>query len=75
MDTSNHNIATLFSQLGLDNSPESIDKFIRNHRIPSDMLISEAPFWNDGQRHFIEESLRADADWSEMIDELDTLLR
>ncbi|OHU86723.1 MULTISPECIES: DUF2789 domain-containing protein [Pseudoalteromonas] len=75
MDTSKHNLATLFAQLGLDNSPDQITQFINKHRIADDMLLAEAPFWNEGQRHFIEESLREDADWCELIDELDAMLR
>ncbi|MEI5639157.1 MULTISPECIES: DUF2789 domain-containing protein [unclassified Pseudoalteromonas] len=75
MDTSRHTMSTLFSQLGLDNSPEAIARFVKEHHLPEGMLLSQAPFWNEGQRHFIEESLAQDADWSEMIDELDAMLR
>ncbi|GEK09232.1 DUF2789 domain-containing protein [Pseudoalteromonas sp. McH1-7] len=75
MDTSRHTMSTLFAQLGLDNDPKSIDGFVKQHRLPDEMLLSQAPFWNEGQRHFIEESLREDADWSEVIDELDAMLR
>ncbi|AZZ99160.1 DUF2789 domain-containing protein [Pseudoalteromonas sp. R3] len=75
MDTSVHNLKNLFAQLGLDNSDAKIEAFFSQHSLPSDMLLAEAPFWNEGQRHFIEESLQEDADWSEVIDELDTRLR
>ncbi|BBN80978.1 hypothetical protein PA25_09630 [Pseudoalteromonas sp. A25] len=75
MDTSKHNLANLFAQLGLDNSPDQIAKFIDKHRIADDVLLCDAPFWNEGQKHFIQESLREDADWCELIDELDAMLR
>ncbi|MCF2860322.1 DUF2789 domain-containing protein [Pseudoalteromonas sp. SMS1] len=75
MDTSYHSLKTLFAQLGLENSDDHISHFIDHNRLPSHTLIKDAPFWNEGQRHFIEESLREDADWSEVIDELDALLR
>ncbi|MEJ6473594.1 DUF2789 domain-containing protein [Pseudoalteromonas piscicida] len=75
MDTSQHTMSTLFAQLGLDNDPKAIETFVKQHRLPNDMLLSQAPFWNEGQRHFIEESLKEDADWSELIDELDAMLR
>ena len=61
MDTSRHTMSTLFSQLGLDNSPEAIARFVKEHHLPEGMLLSQAPFWNE--------------DWSEMIDELDAMLR
>ncbi|KNC67018.1 DUF2789 domain-containing protein [Pseudoalteromonas ardens] len=75
MDTSAHNLKNLFAQLGLDNSDAGIKAFFSQNTLPSDMLLAEAPFWNQGQKHFIEESLREDADWSEIIDELDARLR
>ncbi|KZN65416.1 hypothetical protein N473_12870 [Pseudoalteromonas luteoviolacea CPMOR-1] len=75
MDNSYHSLNALFAQLGLDNSDEHISQFIDNNKLPSSTLIVDAPFWNQGQKHFIEESLREDADWSEIIDTLDTLLR
>ncbi|KID58155.1 hypothetical protein JF50_05470 [Pseudoalteromonas luteoviolacea] len=75
MDNSYHSLNALFAQLGLDNSDEHISQFIDNNKLPSNTLIVDAPFWNQGQKHFIEESLREDADWSEIIDTLDTLLR
>ncbi|ESP91634.1 MULTISPECIES: DUF2789 domain-containing protein [Pseudoalteromonas] len=75
MDNSYHSLKSLFSQLGLENSDEKISQFIDNNKLPSQTLLVDAPFWNQGQKHFIEESLREDADWSEIIDTLDTLLR
>ncbi|OCQ18431.1 hypothetical protein A7985_23530 [Pseudoalteromonas luteoviolacea] len=75
MDTSYHSLKSLFSQLGLENSDEHISQFIDCNKLQSHILIKDAPFWNEGQKNFIEESLNEDADWSEVIDELDALLR
>ena len=44
MDTSRHTMSTLFSQLGLDNSPEAIARFVKEHHLPEGMLLSQAPF-------------------------------
>lgn len=75
MDTNLHNLTNLFAQLGLDNSKSAIDSFIAEHQLASSTHISEAPFWTKGQASFIAESLADDGDWSEIIDQFDTLLR
>lgn len=75
METCQHNLATLFAQLGLANSQNEIDTFIHNHKIAPGLTLVQAPFWNSAQASFLRESLEQDADWSEVIDMLDTLLR
>jgi len=75
MDTNLHNLTNLFAQLGLDNTKSAIDSFIAEHRLASSIRISEAPFWSNGQASFLTESLAEDGDWSEVIDQFDTLLR
>ncbi len=74
MDMSANNIETLFAQLGLNNSPEAITKFVESHPLPQDVYINNAPFWNDGQRHFLQDALRQDSEWTEAVDELNVLL-
>jgi hypothetical protein len=74
MDMSTNNIETLFAQLGLDNSPQGIAQFAANHKLSKDVYINNAPFWNDGQRHFLQEALREDSDWTEAVDLLNVLL-
>jgi hypothetical protein len=39
MDTSNRNLEGQFLQLGLSDSPESIDIFIGNHHLPNDIPL------------------------------------
>ncbi len=75
MDTSNHSMATLFLQLGLPNQPEEMAEFIATHRLAGHIGLADAPFWNHAQASFIRESLKQDADWTEIIDELNTQLR
>lgn len=75
MDTTTPSISSLFAQLGLPNSQNNIDHFVSEHWLEASVPLARAPFWSDAQRHFIEESLREDGVWSEVIDELDCLLR
>ncbi|WP_299787606.1 DUF2789 domain-containing protein [uncultured Shewanella sp.] len=75
MDTTPQDLSHLFEQLGLENSEESIAEFISKYKIPDDVLLTQAEFWNDSQRCFLKESLEEDAQWSELIDHLDTQLR
>lgn len=76
MDTSTHNMQTLFDQLGLKSDPAAIEEFILEHKpIPADVRLSEAPFWNDSQARFLRDGLVADSDWAEVIDELNVSLR
>ncbi|MCJ8271315.1 MAG: DUF2789 domain-containing protein [Psychrosphaera sp.] len=75
MDTTPHNFSTLFAQLGLENDKENIERFIASHKLDNNLAIKNAPFWNPSQKMFIQESLHEDGDWSEMIDQLDNLLR
>ena len=74
MDTNPSSMTNLFLQLGLPAGKDDIARFIREHQLPEDLLISEAPFWNDGQRQFIREEWREDADWAIVVDELNEAL-
>jgi hypothetical protein len=74
MDTSEHTMRTLFAQLGLDNNDQAMAQFIRQHKLSAGTAIQDAPFWNRSQASFLRESLKEDAEWCEIIDELNTLL-
>lgn len=65
----------LFAQLGLENDELSVKRFIHQHKIQAGVLLYEAPFWNDSQAMFLQEAIYQDADWAEVIDQLDTMLR
>jgi len=76
MDTTTHDLTTLFEQLGLAGDTSSIDAFIDAHRpLAAGVRLAEAPFWNEGQSAFLSEALSEDADWAERVDELDARLR
>lgn len=74
MDTSQHTLSALFAQLGLDNDPSAIAAFVKSHQLAAGVELAKAPFWSTAQAHFLQEAWRADSDWSEVIDELNTLL-
>lgn len=75
MESGSHTMADLFSQLGLDANEHAIDAFISSHKIAPSLNLADAPFWDQSQSAFIKESLALDADWCEIIDQLDSLLR
>ena len=63
-------MTNLFLQLGLDASEPAIAEFIRNHQLPADMSLADAPYWNDAQRQFLVEQVKADAAWAIVVDQL-----
>ncbi|WP_339806434.1 DUF2789 domain-containing protein [uncultured Marinobacter sp.] len=70
-----HTLSDLFKQLGLPDDSDSIESFIHQHKHMKDTVkLSEAPFWTDAQRRFLKEELEEDADWAELVDELNTRL-
>ncbi len=70
-----HTLNDLFAQLGLDSEDAAIEEFLERHHLSGQELLSEAPFWSEGQRRFLKEAILDDSDWCEAVDELDTLLR
>jgi hypothetical protein len=75
MDTSQHTMETLFQQLGLSSNETAIENFIHNNHLGKDIPLDHAAFWSAGQAQFIREALELDSDWSEIVDQLDALLR
>jgi hypothetical protein len=78
MDTTTHyDLSQLFCQLGLPDSPQEVNAFIRRHRpLPQALNLSEAPFWNASQAAFLREQWHADdGDWVVQIDQLNAALR
>lgn len=74
MDTTETRMTTLFEQLGLESSNDAIAAFILQHQLPADVKVTEAPYWNDGQRQFLGEQLKTDAEWAIVVDELNEAL-
>jgi len=74
MITTEPSMTHLFEQLGLAADETAIATFIRAHQLPAGVNVNEAPFWNEGQRQFLSESLKADAAWAIVVDELNEAL-
>ena len=68
-------LTQLFAQLGLASDAANIKQFIHQHAVPVGVLLASADFWTQGQAQFLQEALDEDADWAEIIDQLDTMLR
>ncbi|MCZ2496378.1 DUF2789 family protein [Xylophilus sp. Kf1] len=76
MELSHHPFTELFDQLGLPSDEDSIVAFIdRNRPLPEGVTLPEASFWTPAQVQFLRESIAADADWAEVVDQLNLALR
>jgi hypothetical protein len=76
MELAHHTLPELFAQLGLPDEPAAIEAFISHHApLQQTVKLAEAPFWSPSQAAFLRSSLAHDADWAELVDSLDVLLR
>ena len=76
MENPNHSLPSLFKQLGLPDDAESIDKFIATHSpLKPELHLADAFFWTPAQAAFLREKIQEDADWAEIVDQLNLLLR
>lgn len=76
MENGHHNLQQLFDQLGLASNIDDIDRFIESHKpVATSAKLYELPFFSHSQQSFLQQALAEDADWSEIIDTLDSLLR
>lgn len=76
MDLSNNTLEVLFAQLGLPGEASDIERFVQQHRpLPEDVRLADAPFWSAGQSQFLREEIAEDAEWAEVVDQLDVMLR
>ncbi|MET0517334.1 MAG: DUF2789 domain-containing protein [Burkholderiaceae bacterium] len=75
MDISHHRFSDLFAQLGLPADEADIRRFIAGHRpLPPGMALADAPFWTPAQAQLLKQQLSQDADWAEVIDQLNLAL-
>ncbi|HSI51014.1 MAG TPA: DUF2789 domain-containing protein [Ideonella sp.] len=75
MDCSFHQFHELFAQLGLPAEEADIRSFIHAHRpLPAGVPINEADFWTPAQAQLLKEQLKQDADWAEVVDQLNLAL-
>lgn len=76
METQMHNMNNLFAQLGLPSDSAAIERFIETHSpLAESVCLSDAAFWTPAQAAFLRDELLEDADWAEVIDELNNALR
>lgn len=75
MESSLHTLNNLFAQLGLPNRDDEIDSFIQTHsHLARTISLAEAPYWTPAQAAFLREEILKDADWAEVIDQLNARL-
>lgn len=68
-------VPDLFAQLGLPNAESDIQAFVAAHRpLPAEVRLSEAPFWSEAQSRLLREEIQRDADWAEVVDQLNLML-
>lgn len=71
-----HSLPSLFKQLGLADDPTSIERFITAHApLKPGQHLADGFFWTDSQKAFLREEILDDADWAEVIDELNLMMR
>ncbi|MFH0256723.1 DUF2789 domain-containing protein [Vibrio rumoiensis] len=77
MEMHRHSLESLFEQLGLPSSADDINRFIHQHssQLDHSQPIHRASFWTTSQSEFLKEAKKEDADWVEVVDQLDALLR
>ena len=75
MDLSTHSVSDLFAQLGLPNEERDIEAFVASHRpLPGGARLADAPFWTEAQARFLRDEILEDADWAEVVDQLNLML-
>jgi hypothetical protein len=76
MESSVHSLRNLFEQLGLPGGEADIARFVAIHRpLPAATALADAPFWSAAQAQFLREEVEDDADWAEVVDQLNLMLR
>lgn len=76
MEPISHSINALFEQLGLDEDDAAIDDFIHKHKpLTKQVLLYEADFWSPSQAEFLKQAVDDDADWANIVEQLNSMLR
>jgi Protein of unknown function (DUF2789) len=76
MALTNHTLEDLFGQLGLASTPEDIRRFVTRHRpLAPGVRLADAAFWTPAQAQFLREEFTEDADWAEVVDQLNVMLQ
>ena len=76
MEASVHSLRNLFEQLGLPAGEAEIERFVAAHRpLAAGIALADAPCWSAAQAQFLREEIEDDADWAEVVDQLNLMLR
>ena len=76
MNQSYHRFTQLFLQLGLLSDVDGIKHFLENHSpLDPSIRLENAPFWTQAQSTLLRDEILQDADWAEVIDQLNAALR
>ena len=76
MEASCHRFSELFRQLGLSAEPAAIAAFIEAHApLAPCVRLEDAPCWSPAQARLLREELLKDADWAEVVDQLNLAFR
>jgi hypothetical protein len=51
-----------------------MELFIEKHQLQPDSILSDAIYWTSNQKVFLIEAKEDDSEWSEVVDQLATLL-
>ncbi len=76
MEHSYHRFSELFAQLGLPVDIGGIRQFIAQHSpLDAQVKLEDASFWSPAQATMLREEILRDADWAEVVDQLNAALR
>lgn len=76
MNSTYHRFTELFQQLGLPSDVESIKVFLSTHGpLDASIRLEDAPFWTASQATLLRDEILKDADWAEIVDQLNAALR
>ena len=76
MSSTYHRFTELFQQLGLPSDVESIKGFLSSHSpLDASIRLEDASFWTASQATLLRDEVLKDADWAEIVDQLNAALR
>lgn len=75
MERQSHGMHSLFAQLGEASDDDAIARFIATHGpLGGAVQLHEASFWTPAQAGFLREAMLDDAEWSAIVDALNSEL-
>jgi hypothetical protein len=74
MNASVRTLEELFEQLGLSSQQIHMKRFIEMHQLKPGSVLPDAIYWTSNQKEFLIEAKADDSEWSEVVDQLASLL-